>query len=139
MQFSSNLARCKLNNLQKHNEYQYKNSSDHQIVTSNVTDVVENEIAKLIYDLIDHFKKDDPVGLPFPIPDPIEIQGISQQVLGATLTMKPVFINGISKFRIEGAKMELDDIMQGSCQLSFHEMVIDGNYTLRHFLGRPYG
>lgn len=104
-----------------------------------VTESIENDVAAQIYSLIDHFKQDDPVGVPFPVPDPMEIPKTEQKVLGATLKLDPVFLHGISRFRIERAAVELDKVLQGSCRLSIEEVMVDGNYSLKYLLGRSNG
>ena len=89
--------------------------------------------------MIDHFKKEDPIGLPLPIPDPMEIPGITQHKFGSTLSLTQIFIHDTSKFRIIGATIEFDKLLEGSCKLSFDQLVLKGNYTLRGFIGSRKG
>ncbi|XP_070509407.1 uncharacterized protein [Chironomus tepperi] len=105
----------------------------------NITNTAQNEIVMQIYEVIDHFKQEDPIGLPLPIPDPMEIPGVTQHKFGSTLNLNPVFIHETSKFRIVAATIEFDKLMEGSCKLSFDQLVLRGNYTLRNFLGKKDG
>ena len=69
----------------------------------------------------------------------MEIPGITQQKFGATLNLKQIFIHETSKFRIVGATIEFDKFMEGSCRLSFDQLILKGNYTLRNILGKREG
>lgn len=43
-----------------------------EIRPSNISIEVEDQLAKQIYEMIEHFKQQDPIGLPLvPLPDPI--------------------------------------------------------------------
>ncbi|CAG9811069.1 unnamed protein product [Chironomus riparius] len=130
---SSDITQLQL--IQSINQTQSQIQNKHQ----NISNTAQNEIIKQIYEVIEHFKKEDPVGLPLPIPDPMEIPGITQQKLGLTLNLGPVFIHETSKFRIIGATIELDKLMQGSCKLSFDQLILRGNYTLRNIFGTSKG
>lgn len=69
----------------------------------------------------------------------MKIPGITQHKLGSTLSLNPVFIHETSKFRIVGATIEFDRLMEGSCQLSFEQLLLTGNYTLRNIIGKREG
>lgn len=53
--------------------YNFSDSSQISETDNNVTMQVEEEVARKIYAIIEHFKQDDPIGLPdglLPVPDP---------------------------------------------------------------------
>jgi Haemolymph juvenile hormone binding protein (JHBP) len=94
---------------------------------------VEESIASKLNELIDHFKADDPVGLPIPIPDPFEIPDVSTKLPIGSISMRDIKAAGVSKFRLKEVSVELDEKMEASVELSFDELVITGNYTLKTF------
>lgn len=93
-----------------------------------------------IYAIIDHFKDPDPIGLPVPIPDPIESnEPVEQNLSIGKLVMKDAQIHGVSKFRIQNITVEMDKRMEASCCLVFDTLVMRGNYSLSSFFTKSNG
>lgn len=64
-----------------------------------------------IFAVIEHYKQDDPVGLPgAPIPDPMPIPDVKKSLSVATMHMKNVLAYGLSKFRLKYLKTDLKDL-----------------------------
>lgn len=100
----------------------------------------ENQMAKQLFALIDHFKDTDPIGLPVPIPDPIEAnQAVEQNINIGKLVMRDVKVYGVSKFRIQNVTIEMDKRMEATCGLEFETLTMIGNYSLSSFLTKSNG
>jgi uncharacterized membrane protein len=96
-------------------------------------------ITKQIYDVIEHYKSPNPVGLPINIPDPILIPDMQQNINIGKLFMKNVTANGVSKFIIQNVFLEIDKKIKATCTLVFEKLVLKGNYSLSSFLARSNG
>lgn len=72
-------------------------------------DVAKNRIAAQLYAVLDHYKQEDPVGLPGAhVPDPLDVPDIKKNLGVATLNMFNVKSYGLSKFRIVSVKADLN-------------------------------
>lgn len=61
----------------------------------------EKKLSENIVQMLEHFKQEDPVGLPgADIPDPYPVPDMKQSLQLGTLYFKNTAVHGISKFRI---------------------------------------
>lgn len=99
----------------------------------------ENQLATRIYAIIEHFKQDDPVGLPLlPLPDPTDVPEIQQSISGTKLVMTKVKLSGISQFRIQYVTIEANSNV-ARCGIIFDTLKLQGDYTLHAFISRSKG
>lgn len=64
--------------------------------------VAENRLTLQIIQLVEHYKQEDPIGMPIlPVLDPMPIPEIKKSLSLATLHMKNIQAYGMSKFRIK--------------------------------------
>lgn len=99
-----------------------------------------NPMGKQLFEVIDHFKNPNPVGLPLPIPDPIESpEAVEQNISVGKLIMKDIKVNGVSKFRIQNVTVEIDKKMEASCGLVFDTLTVLGNYSLSSLFMKSNG
>lgn len=114
---------------------------EHSLEPPEITNTVDNDpMTKKVYDIIEHFKSDDPVGLPaLEIPDPVSIPDVQQTLNIGKLSMTKVKAHGISQFRIQNVTVELDKKMEATCGLLFETLKLEGNYSLSSFLARSNG
>lgn len=97
-------------------------------------------MGKQLFAIIDHFKDPDPIGLPFEIPDPIEVDKPVEQSLNiGKMIMKDVKVYGVSQFRIQNVTVEMDKRMEATCGLEFETLTMIGNYSLSSFLTKSNG
>lgn len=100
----------------------------------------EDPMGQQLFAVIEHFKDPDPIGLPFPIPDPIEAnQTIEQNINIGKLVMKDVKVYGVSKFRIQNVTIEMDKRMEATCGLEFETLTMIGNYSLSSLFTKSNG
>lgn len=70
-----------------------------------------NTLSEKVSAILDHYKSEDPVGMPgAPIPDPMPIPEMKTSLALGTLTMKDQSVYGLSKFRIESVYSNLADM-----------------------------
>lgn len=99
-----------------------------------------NPMARQLFDVIDHFKNPDPIGLPFAIPDPIETNApVEQNINIGKLVMRDVKVHGVSKFRIHNVTVEMDKKMEAGCGLIFDTLTMLGNYSLSSLFMKSNG
>lgn len=73
--------------------------------------VIEKKVSDQILQILEHYKQEDPVGLPgAPIPDPMPIPDMKHSFSVATMNFKTVNVYGLSKFRIEHIRSNLADM-----------------------------
>lgn len=73
--------------------------------------VGENILAAQIFELLEHYKQEDPVGIPTaPIEDPMDVPDMTKSMGLATLRMKAIKSYGLSKFRIKSVKADLKEM-----------------------------
>jgi hypothetical protein len=102
-------------------------------------DRAEDQIALQMNKIIDHFKNDDPIGLPmFPLPDPFDVPDVKQSMSFGTLQMSNVKLHGISKFRLKFISTEVRE-MEAKCGIQFDALTLIGNYTIRSMITRNQG
>lgn len=92
-----------------------------------------------IYEIIEHFKQQDPIGLPLiPLPDPADIPDINQTVSTAKLQMFKPKLYGVSKFRIQNFDFEIKE-MKAKCGILFESLIMKGDYQLTAFMMKSRG
>jgi hypothetical protein len=101
--------------------------------------VAESHLSAQVFAIIDHYKQDDPVGLPgATVPDPMPIPEVKQSMSFGKMHLKNVLAYGLSKFRIKHLKTNLNDMnVQGVVQMD--QMITKGNYTLSTLFSRAEG
>lgn len=68
----------------------------------------EKKLADQIMKILEHYKQEDPVGIPgAKIPDPMPIPKMKHSFPAATMTFNDVNVYGLSKFRIMYIKSEI--------------------------------
>jgi len=73
--------------------------------------VAQKKVSEQIVEILEHYKQDDPVGLPgSPIPDPLPIPPMKQSFSVATMNFKESKVEGLSKFRIQYMKSNIADL-----------------------------
>lgn len=72
-------------------------------------EVAENRLTSQIFAMLEHYKQDDPVGLPgAPVPDPFPVPDVKKNIGMGTLTLKNTLAHGMSKFRLTSIKTDLN-------------------------------
>lgn len=101
--------------------------------------VAENRLSTQIFAILDHYKQDDPVGLPgAPIPDPFPVPDVKKSIGMGTLNMKKTLAHGMSKFRLKTIKIDMNALtVKAGIQLDV--MTVMGNYTLSSFFSKAEG
>ncbi|EDW64788.2 uncharacterized protein Dvir_GJ20625 [Drosophila virilis] len=99
----------------------------------------KNKLAAQIEALLEHYKQEDPVGLPgAPVPDPIEVPDMAKNMGISNLNMMKVKAYGLSKFRIASINADFKEMMiEAGIQLD--EMLVKGNYILSSFFSKTNG
>lgn len=71
--------------------------------------VAETRLSAQILGLIEHYKQEDPLGLPgAPVPDPFPVPDIKKSIGMGMLTMKNTLAYGFSKFRIKSIELDVN-------------------------------
>lgn len=71
----------------------------------------KNKLAAQIEALLEHYKQEDPVGLPgAPVPDPIEVPDMAKNIGISNLNMMKVKAYGLSKFRIASINADFKEM-----------------------------
>lgn len=105
----------------------------------NVTALAEKKVSDQVRAILEHYKKDDPVGLPgAPVPDPMPIPDMRHSFSVATMQFRTVNVYGLSKFRIQHVKSDLA-AMQVSVGLRIEKLEVLGNYTMSTWFSRSSG
>ncbi|KAH8378493.1 hypothetical protein KR093_011663, partial [Drosophila rubida] len=106
----------------------------------------ENRVAAQIEAVLEHFKQEDPVGLPIvDIPDPMDCPDVAKGVGVGTLNMMQLKAHGLSKFRITMINIDMKDMRASQSLLSVNglvsldEMLVRGNYKLTSFFSSSKG
>ncbi|XP_064542049.1 uncharacterized protein LOC135431061 [Drosophila montana] len=99
----------------------------------------KNKLAVQIEALIEHYKQEDPVGLPgAPVPDPIEVPDMAKNIGLSNLNMMKVKAYGLSKFRIASINADFKEMM-AKAGVQLDEMLVKGNYILSSFFSKTNG
>ena len=92
--------------------------------------VAENRLTTQVLAIVDHFKQEDPVGIPgAPVPDPMVVPEIKHSFSVGNMKMRNVSIFGLSKFRIKYSKIDLNS-MRATAIVHLDKMHMEGTYTL---------
>lgn len=78
----------------------------------------QNRVAAQIEGLLEHYKQEDPVGVPgAPIPDPMDVPDMAKSLGMANLNMLKVKAYGLSKFRIATVDMDFKQMRASSSRI----------------------
>jgi hypothetical protein len=81
---------------------------------SNVSVLGEQKLSEQVRLILDHYKQDDPVGLPgAPISDPMPIPDMKHSFTYATMHFKSAHVHGLSRFRIQHVRSDLAALQVG--------------------------
>lgn len=98
-------------------------------------------MAQQITALLDHYKQNDPLGIPetvATVPDPFPVPPIKKSVGMGTLNMHQANAYGLSKFRIKSVEFDVN-LLLVKCVVELDAMSIIGNYTLRSLFSSASG
>ncbi|XP_046404376.1 uncharacterized protein LOC124169730 [Ischnura elegans] len=99
----------------------------------------EAELSQQVRAILEHYKQDDPVGIPgAKVPDPMDIPDMKQSLSLGTMHFKNASVIGLSKFRIQHVHTDLAE-MQLTVWLTLDTLDIVGLYTLSTFFSRTRG
>lgn len=102
----------------------------------------ELELSEHIRNVIEHFKQEDPVGVPKhfegQIPDPIPIPDLQQDFSGTKMSFEGLKVHGLRRFRIEHVVSDLS-ALKTSMAVSIDELQVLGRYSLSSWLSRSKG
>ncbi|XP_044256889.1 uncharacterized protein LOC123006459 [Tribolium madens] len=99
----------------------------------------EQKISEQILQILEHYKKDDPVGIPgAPVPDPLLIPPLAHSFSLGKMNFENVKLYGLSKFRIHHIKADIT-VMKVEAALTIKTLDVKGNYTLRTFMSSAKG
>ncbi|CAG5036381.1 unnamed protein product [Parnassius apollo] len=99
----------------------------------------EKRMSEQILEILEHFKKPNPVGIPgAEIPEPYSVPDMKQSLSLGTLYFKNTAVYGISKFRILYVNAEIG-AMAVHAGLVIDKLQARGNYTLWTWLNKAQG
>lgn len=82
-------------------------------------------MADQILKILDHYKQEDPVGIPgAQIPDPMPIPDMKQTFTVAVMNFKNMNVLGLSKFRIVHVKSEIASMEVSDTCNTFKELIL---------------
>lgn len=123
----------------KSNDHDDKSTDKSKSINDHNQKVAENQLAAQIIAIIDHFKQDDPIGLPgVPIPDPMTTGGTTTKTTGVTMELKDLKIYGVSKFRLIKSNVDLQN-MRVETLMQLDQIHTTGNYKMKAFLSSSSG
>lgn len=106
---------------------------------SNVTIFGEQKLSDQVRLILDHYKQEDPVGLPgAPVSDPMPIPDMKHSFTYATMHFKSAHVHGLSRFRIQHIKSDLA-ALKLSVGLRIEKLEVLGNYTMSSWFSRSSG
>ncbi|CAG4921404.1 unnamed protein product [Colias eurytheme] len=111
------------------------------IETTTVSKLAEGEekISEYILQVLEHFKKPNPVGLPgAKIPEPYHVPDMKQSISLGTMYFKNTAVYGISKFRILHVDAEMG-AMEVHAAIAIDKLQARGNYTMATWLSKVQG
>ncbi|XP_031632293.1 uncharacterized protein LOC116346401 [Contarinia nasturtii] len=101
--------------------------------------VAESQLSAQIIALLEHYKQNDPCGIPgAPVPDPFSVPYSKQSLGMGTLIMKDTLAHGLSKFRIRKMGIDVNRLMV-KAEIQLDVMYIIGNYTLSSLFSSTSG
>ncbi|XP_017858072.1 PREDICTED: uncharacterized protein LOC108610464 isoform X1 [Drosophila arizonae] len=102
-------------------------------------EAAQNRVAAQIEGLLEHYKQEDPVGVPgAPIPDPMDVPDMAKSLGMANLNMLKVKAYGLSKFRISTVDVDFKK-MKAKAGIQLDQMLVKGNYILSSFFSKANG
>ncbi|XP_022118032.2 uncharacterized protein LOC110995264 [Pieris rapae] len=111
------------------------------VETTTVSKLAEGEekMSDYILQVLEHFKKPSPVGIPgAKIPEPYYVPDMKQSLSVGTMFFKNTAVYGISKFRILHVEAEIG-AMQVHAALAIDTLQARGNYTMTTWLSKVQG
>ncbi|KAK6643643.1 hypothetical protein RUM43_005153 [Polyplax serrata] len=101
--------------------------------------ILQKKIAKQLSQILEHYKQEDPVGLPnAPVPDPMTIPDMKHSFSVATMNFQNVSVHGLSIFRIDTVESNIAE-MEVSIAMSIEQLFIKGQYTMSSWFSRQKG
>lgn len=92
--------------------------------------VAENRLSTQVLAIVEHFKQPDPVGIPgAPVPEPMIVPFIEQNLPIGKMKMTQVAIYGLSKFRIKLSEIDLNSL-KATAIVFLEKMHMEGTYSL---------
>jgi hypothetical protein len=89
--------------------------SEEVAALNNVTILGEQKLSDQVRLILDHYKQEDPVGLPgAPVSDPMPIPDMKHSFTYATMHFKSANVHGLSRFRIQHIKSDLAALKVGN-------------------------
>ncbi|KAK2707598.1 hypothetical protein QYM36_015339 [Artemia franciscana] len=102
-------------------------------------DTKPSEIEERIKAVLEHFKSENPKGVPgFDIPDPIDIPDANPDVGGTNLKLSESKLYGLSQLSVKHVKVDLV-AMKLEIGLSFPELLMQGRYRISSWLSSSFG
>ncbi|CAK1548666.1 unnamed protein product [Leptosia nina] len=99
----------------------------------------EEKMSNYILQVLDHFKKPNPVGIPgAKIPEPFYVPDMKQSISIGTMYFRNTAVYGISKFRILHVEAEIG-AMEVNAALAIDTLQARGNYTMTTWLSKVQG
>ncbi|XP_026484646.2 uncharacterized protein LOC113392431 [Vanessa tameamea] len=99
----------------------------------------EEKMSEYIIEVLEHFKKPNPVGIPgAKVPDPYRVPDMKQSISLGTLYFKNTAVYGISKFRILYVNAEIR-AMEVHASLAIDKLQAKGDYTMSTWLNKVQG
>lgn len=99
----------------------------------------EQKLSDYINVILEHYKQDDPVGIPgTPIPDPLPIPPMNQSFSVGRMNFRDVQLYGLKKFKVDHVIANVA-VMQVEAGLNIDKMDVVGNYTLRTWFSSAQG
>lgn len=99
----------------------------------------ERDVAAQLRSLVEHYKGDDPVGIPgAPIPDPVDVPDMKRSFTVTSMDFKKVKVYGLSKFRFQRIKLDLA-VLQAEVGVKISTLLMAGQYTIGGWFSRSSG
>jgi Haemolymph juvenile hormone binding protein (JHBP) len=103
------------------------------------TSSAERDLAAQLRSLVEHYKGDDPVGIPgAPIPDPVDVPDMKRSFTVTSMDFKKIKVYGLSKFRFQRIKLDLA-ALQTEVGVKISTLLMAGQYTLGGWFSRSNG
>lgn len=96
-------------------------------------------MSEKVFEIIEHYKQPDPVGIPgAPIPDPMILPDMKQSFSVGTMNFKNQKLYGLKNFRIRHIVADIN-AMKVESSLTIALLTVEGNYTLSSWFSRSKG
>jgi hypothetical protein len=99
----------------------------------------ERDLAAQLRTLVEHYKGDDPIGIPgAPIPDPVDVPDMKRSFTITSMDFKKIKVFGLSKFRFQRIKLDLA-ALQAEVGVTISTLLMAGQYTIGGWFSRSSG